>query len=181
MNIAKTTLSSKLLTQQKETFAKMAVDAVLRLQGNDDLALIKIIKKQGNSLNDSFLADGFILEKSISVGCPKKKEKAKVLIANTAMDTDKIKVYGAKVQTDSLVTLGNIEKAEKDKMKNKIDKIIAYKPDVFINRQLVYNYPEQLFAEAGIMCIEHADFDGIERLSAVTGGDILSTFNDPTA
>jgi len=41
------------------------------------------------------------------------------------------------VQTDSLVTLGNIEKAEKDKMKNKIDKILAYKPDVFINRQLI--------------------------------------------
>lgn len=29
------------------------------------------------------------------------------------------------------------------------------------------------------MCIEHADFDGVERLSAVTGADILSTFNDP--
>jgi T-complex protein 1 subunit beta len=29
------------------------------------------------------------------------------------------------------------------------------------------------------MCIEHADFDGVERLSAVTGGDILSTFNNP--
>jgi len=38
-----------------------------------------------------------------------------------------------------------------------------------------------LFADAGVMCIEHADFDGIERLSAVTGGDILSTFNDPAA
>jgi len=92
LNIAKTTLSSKLMTQQKEAFAKIAVDAVLRLKGNNDLALIKIIKKQGNSLNDSFLADGFILEKAISVGCPKKKTKAKVLIANTAMDSDKIKV-----------------------------------------------------------------------------------------
>lgn len=30
------------------------------------------------------------------------------------------------------------------------------------------------------MCIEHADFDGVERLSAVTGADILSTFNDST-
>lgn len=31
------------------------------------------------------------------------------------------------------------------------------------------------------MCIEHADFDGVERLSAVTGADILSTFNEPDA
>ena len=29
------------------------------------------------------------------------------------------------------------------------------------------------------MVIEHADFDGIERLSAVLGSDILSTFDQP--
>lgn len=139
INIARTTLSSKLLVQQKETFAKIAVDAVLRLNGKNDLSLIKIIKKQGNSLNDSYLADGFILEKSISVGCPKRMVNAKILVANTPMDADKIKIYGAKVQTESLVTLGQIEQAEKEKMKDKVNKILAYKPDVFINRQLVYN------------------------------------------
>lgn len=50
---------------------------------------------------------------------------------------------------------------------------------MFINRQLIYNYPEQLLAEAGVMVIEHADFDGVERLSAVLGSDILSTFDNP--
>lgn len=54
-----------------------------------------------------------------------------------------------------------------------------YKPDVFINRQLIYNYPEQLLADHGIMVIEHADFDGMERLSAVLGAEILSTFDAP--
>ena len=29
------------------------------------------------------------------------------------------------------------------------------------------------------MVIEHADFDGIERLSAVLGSEILSTFDSP--
>merc|ERR1711874_173933 len=51
--------------------------------------------------------------------------------------------------------------------------------NVFINRQLIYNYPEQLFADKGIMAIEHADFDGIERLALVTGGEIVSTFGHP--
>lgn len=46
-------------------------------------------------------------------------------------------------------------------------------------RQLIYNYPEQLFADAGVMAIEHADFDGIERLALVTGGEIVSTFDHP--
>ena len=39
----------------------------------------------------------------------------------------------------------------------------------FYFRQLIYNYPEQLFADAGVMAIEHADFDGVERLALVTG------------
>ena len=29
------------------------------------------------------------------------------------------------------------------------------------------------------MVIEHADFDGIERLAAVLGGEIISTFDNP--
>lgn len=39
----------------------------------------------------------------------------------------------------------------------------------FICRQLIYNYPEQLFGAAGVMAIEHADFAGVERLALVTG------------
>jgi T-complex protein 1 subunit beta len=54
-------------------------------------------------------------------------------------------------------------------MKEKVDKIKAHGINVFVNRQLIYNYPEQLFADAGIVAIEHADFDGVERLALVTG------------
>jgi hypothetical protein len=36
MNIARTTLSSKILSQDKEHFAKLAVDAVMRLKVNGD-------------------------------------------------------------------------------------------------------------------------------------------------
>lgn len=50
---------------------------------------------------------------------------------------------------------------------------------LYCYRQLIYNYPEQLFADAGVMAIEHADFDGIERLALVTGGEIVSTFEQP--
>ena len=52
-------------------------------------------------------------------------------------------------------------------------------PLSILYRQLIYNYPEQLFADAGVMAIEHADFDGIERLALVTGGEITSTFDHP--
>lgn len=180
-NIAMTTLSSKLLQSERDQFANLAVDAVLRLKGCDNLDYIKLVKKAGGTLGDSYLADGFILQKGIATGCAKFKENPKVMVANTQMDTDKVKILGSKVKVDSIMKVAEIEEAEKQKMKRKVDRILAYKPDVFINRQLIYNYPEQLLADAGVMVIEHADFDGMERLSAVLGAEILSTFDDPTS
>ena len=177
-NIAMTTLSSKLLLQDREHFADLAVSAVLRLKGSGNLDYIKLIKKAGGTLKDSFLAEGYILEKTISTGCPRTKTNPKIMIANTPMDHDKIKIFGSKVRVDSMFKIAEIEEAEKQKMRKKVDKILAHKPDVFINRQLIYNYPEQLLAEKGIMVIEHADFDGTERLAAVLGADILSTFDN---
>ncbi|KAM3320331.1 zinc finger BED domain-containing protein DAYSLEEPER-like [Capsicum chacoense] len=66
MNIAMTTLSSKILSQDKEHFAKLSVDAVMRLKGRTNLEAVQIIKKPGGSLKDSFLDEGLVnkLEKS---------------------------------------------------------------------------------------------------------------------
>ncbi|KAF5200269.1 T-complex protein 1 subunit beta [Thalictrum thalictroides] len=179
MKIAMTTLSSKILSQDKEHFATLAVDAVMRLKGSTNLESIQIIKKPGGSLIDSFLDEGFILDKKIGIGQPKRIENANILVANTAMDTDKVKIYGARVRVDSMARVAQIEGAEKEKMKEKVQKIISHGINCFINRQLIYNFPEELFADAGILAIEHADFDGIERLALVTGGEIASTFDNP--
>lgn len=179
LNIAKTTLSSKILSQHKDFFAKLAVDAVLRLKSSGNLDAIQIIKKLGGTLNDSFLDEGFLLDKKPGMNQPRKIEKARILIANTPMDTDKIKVFGSRVKVESIAKVAELELAEKEKMKEKVDLILKHNINVFINRQLIYNYPEQLFADAGVMAIEHADFDGIERLALVTGGEIVSTFGNP--
>lgn len=98
MNIARTTLSSKILSQHKEHFSKLAVDAVLRLKGSGNLSAIQVIKKRGATLADSFLDDGFLLDKKPGVHQPQKISNARILIANTSMDTDKIKVYAFSIQ-----------------------------------------------------------------------------------
>ncbi|XP_073411609.1 T-complex protein 1 subunit beta [Dendrobates tinctorius] len=179
LNIARTTLSSKLLTHHKDHFAKLAVEAVLRLKGSGNLEAIHVIKKLGGSLIESYLDEGFLLDKKIGVNQPKRIENAKILIANTGMDTDKIKVFGSRVRVDSTAKVAEIELAEKEKMKEKVERILKHGINCFINRQLIYNYPEQLFGSAGVMAIEHADFVGVERLALVTGGEITSTFDHP--
>ena len=179
LNIARTTRSSKVLSQDKDYFANLAVDAVLRLNGSTNLENIQIIKKLGGKLTDSYLDEGFILDKKIAPDSIKRLENAKILIANTSMDTDKIKVFGARVRVEGTSKLAEIERAEREKMKAKVERIKAHGITCFVNRQLIYNYPESLLTSAGIMSIEHADFEGVERLALVTGGEIASTFDRP--
>ncbi|EGB04524.1 hypothetical protein AURANDRAFT_32470, partial [Aureococcus anophagefferens] len=195
IEIAQTTLSSKLVVYEKEHFAKLAVDAVLRLRGSENLDYVQLIKKPGGSLRDSYLAEGFVLDKKIGIGQPRRVENAKVMVANTAMDSDKIKIYGARVKVASLAKVAEIEVAEKEKMAAKCIRICDHGINVFINRQLIYNYPEEIFAKHGVMAIEHADFEGVERLAArasvsngnhpkcilqaVLGAEICSTFDQP--
>jgi T-complex protein 1 subunit beta len=157
----------------------MCVDAVLRLKSSGNLEAIQITKVRGGTLYDSFLDEGFLLNKKPGVRQPKRIENAKILIGNTPMDTDKIKIFGSRVKVDAVSKVADLELAEKEKMKEKVEMICKHDINVFINRQLIYNYPEQLFADKGVMAIEHADFDGIERLALVTGGEIVSTFGNP--
>merc|ERR1711998_646629 len=147
--------------------------------GSGNLDHVQILKKPGGRLGDSTLEEGIVLNKSFGIGQPRRIEHGRIMLANTAMDTDKIKIYGSRVRVDSMAKVAEIEEAERDKMRSKVGKIIDHGINCFINRQLIYNFSEEIFASANVMAIEHADFDGIERLAAVTGGEICSTFDHP--
>ncbi|KOB70262.1 T-complex protein 1 subunit beta [Operophtera brumata] len=112
------------------------------------------LRISGGLLEESFLDEGFLLNKKVGVHQPKRIENASILVANTPMDTDKIKVFGSTIKVDSMAKIAELEVAEKEKMKDKVNKILAHK-------------------------CNHADFDGIERLALVTGAEIASTFDSP--
>ncbi|KAG5858774.1 T complex protein 1 subunit beta [Encephalitozoon hellem] len=171
--LVRTTLCSKVLKYDLEKFCDICVNAVENLEGRSDLNLIQIIKCSGK-LEDSYLDDGFLLKKDIRI---EEVNDPKILIANTSMDQDKIKIFGAKINVSSVSELEEMEKMEKDKVREKVERISQNGINMFINRQLIYDHPLQLLRIKGIQAIEHADFDGVERLSNVLGGKILSTFD----
>ncbi|WMV35782.1 hypothetical protein MTR67_029167 [Solanum verrucosum] len=53
-----------------------------------------------------------------------------------------------------MVKVAELEAAEKDKMREKVQNIISHVINCFGNRQLTYNISEEQFAEAGILVIE---------------------------
>ncbi len=131
-----------------------------------DLSHIQMVKIIGGQLEDSYLDDGFLLAKKIGVGQPKRIENARVLVANTSLDTDKIKIPGtittqykyltarlvlianfsfprplcpaltclglvcglpgARVRATGVEQVAEIEGAEREKMRVKVEKILAH-------------------------------------------------------
>lgn len=177
VKMASTSLSSKIVNTRREFFANIAVEAIKKI-GTNSLQCINILKKDGASMDESKIIDGFLLDKQIGIGQRKRIENPKILVANTQMDTDKIKVFGASVKVDRISKLTEIEEAEKEKMMDKVNAIVDSKCDVFINRQLIYDYPEQELNSRGVETIEHADFEGVERLATVLNAEIASTFGE---
>merc|ERR1712194_184579 len=86
MNIAQTTLSSKLVNSEKEHFAKLCVSAVNDLGGVE----ILIISKLSTSLGDRSVVPiwkmVFYWKNRLELVNPKKLEKCNILLANTSMD-----------------------------------------------------------------------------------------------
>lgn len=167
-NLVKTTLNSKVLANNLDIFIDLCIKAVEKV---DDIGLIEIIKLEGD-LGESSLVDGIVLNKSMDISL----QNPKILVANTSLDYDKTKIFSSKINVDSIKELESIEIAEKEKMMAKVDAITKLPFELFINRQIIYDYPNQLLENKGIKVIEHADFDGVERLNKVLGGNLVSTF-----
>jgi len=172
-NLVRTTLNSKVLSNHLDLFINICINAVEKA---DDVTLIDIIKLEGN-LEESVLVDGVVLNKDSDVTLA----NPKILIANTSLDYDKIKIFSSKICVNSVAELEKIEAAEKEKMISKIDAITQLPFDLFINRQIIYDYPLQLLRNKGLTVVEHADFEGVERLNKVLGGNLLSAFDQINA
>ena len=165
-------------SQEKEQFARIAVEAVNKI-GTSDIENVVILQKIGGEMRESYLEDGFLLEKKFGIGQKKTVEHPKIMVANTAMDNDRIKIWSGKVKVDSVSQVAEIEKAERERMIKKCEQIKAHGVNCFVSRQLIYPIPEQFFNANGIVSIDHADFDGVERIAKLSGAEILSTFDHP--
>ncbi|GJW00636.1 vacuolar protein sorting-associated protein 13 domain-containing protein [Tanacetum coccineum] len=111
-------------------------------------------------------------QKKLVLGNQKERKCKTFWLQTPSMDTDKVKVYGARVRVHTMSKIAKIDRAEKDKMREKVQKIIRHGITLLLTDINLTIFPEELFADAGILAIEHADFDGIERPALVTAGEI---------
>ena len=96
INIARTSMESKLISEDSDVLSKIVVDAILKITDtkNDkstvDLDNIKVEKKAGGSMTDTALIKGIVLDKEIvHSGMPTKIQHAKIALINTALEIEK--------------------------------------------------------------------------------------------
>ncbi|KYH40165.1 MAG: thermosome subunit [Candidatus Bathyarchaeota archaeon B63] len=94
--IAVTSMASKIVSEYKEQLAEIVVDAVLyvaRKVGDEyrvDLDDIMVEKKPGESITETKLIEGIVLDKEVvHSGMPKRIEEAKIALLNCPLEVEK--------------------------------------------------------------------------------------------
>ena len=103
--IARTSMYSKLVSEDSPILGQIAVDATRQVAEKVDdgsfrvdLDNIKVEKKAGGSIHDTTLIKGMVLDKEVvHVGMPKRIEKAKIALINSALEIEKTEMSARSV------------------------------------------------------------------------------------
>jgi len=178
---AQTTLSSKLIAQQKQFFSKLVVDAVMQLDELLPLNMIGIKKVQGGALEDSILVSGVAFKKTFSYAGfemqPKKYSDAKIALLNIELEL-KAERDNAEVRIDNVAEYQAIVDAEWQILYDKLDKIHASGAKIVLSKLPIGDVATQYFADRDMFCAGRVQDDDLKRTMKACGGSILTAVSD---
>eukprot|EP00923_Selenidium_pygospionis_P026548 GHVN01047463.1.p1 GENE.GHVN01047463.1~~GHVN01047463.1.p1 ORF type:complete len:333 (+),score=31.18 GHVN01047463.1:468-1466(+) len=101
-----------------------------------------------------------------------------ILVANTNLSTDRVKLPAATITQSNLFLLDSLQKKENAHLRAKLQSIIDLHPNLVVNRQIVYDYPNELLTDHSINLVENTDFENTEKVAAFTNASIVSLVSD---
>lgn len=181
---AATAMSSKLIHQQKEFFAKMVVDAVLILDDLLPLNMIGIKKVSGGALEDSFLIPGVAFKKTFSYAGfemqPKSYKNCKIALLNIELEL-KAERDNAEVRVDSAAEYQKIVDAEWQILYDKLEKIHQSGANVVLSKLPIGDVATQYFADRDMFCAGRVVDEDLKRTMKACGGAVMTTVQDLNA
>jgi thermosome len=181
---AMTSMASKLVADYKEYFADLAVKAMLEVATKDgknwkaDVDDVKVEKKSGESLSDTSLINGIVLDKEVvHSGMPKRVEKAKIALLDASLEIEKTE-YDAKL---TIETPGQIEaflSQEETMLKDMAEKITQSGANVVICQKGIDDMAQHFLSRKGVLAIRRAKKSDMEKLAKATGGKIVTKLDD---
>ena len=186
-NAAMTCMSSKIVSESKEKLAGLCVDAVVavaeQIEGKwvADIDKVQIQKKPGDSIDDTSLIKGIILDKEVvSPTMPKSIKDAKILLIQSAIEIEKTE-FDSKLQITSPEQIQQFLDEEEKMIRNMVDKIVQSGATVLVCQKGIDDMAQHFLTKANIMCIRRVKKSDLEKLSKATGGVIYNDLGDVSA
>jgi thermosome len=184
--VAMTSMASKLVAQNREQLAEIAVDAVLYVAekvGEEyrvDLDDIMVEKKPGESITDTKLIKGLVLDKEVvHPGMPKRIEKAKIALLDTALEVEKPE-FDTKINIETPEQMEAFLKEEENMLRDMVDKIANSGANLLICQKGIDDMVQHFLARKGISAIRRAKKSDMEKLAKATGGKVVTNLEDIT-
>ncbi|MHA1240810.1 MAG: thermosome subunit beta [Promethearchaeota archaeon] len=168
-NSAMTCMSSKIVSESRDMLADICIDAIKAVAEKSedgkwvaDIDKVQIQKKEGESIDETSLIKGIILDKEVvSPGMPKIE-------------------FDAKLQITSPEQIQQFLDEEERMLRSMVEKIVNSGAKVVVCQKGIDDMAQHFLSKAGIMAIRRVKKSDIEKLSKATGGMIYTNLNDIT-
>jgi len=184
--VAATAMASKLVSENKEQLAEIAVEAVLHVSqkvGDEytvDLDDIMVEKKRGESAAETKLIEGLVLDKEVvHSGMPKRVEKAKIALLQSALEVKKPE-FDAKINIERPEQMESFMREEENMLKEMVEKIVATGANVVICQKGIDDMVQHFLARKGISAVRQAKKSDMEKLGKATGGKVVTNLEGLT-
>ena len=186
LKIAKTSMESKLISEDSIELSKLVVDAILKIAEKKDstysvdLDNIKVEKKAGGSISDTLLVKGIVLDKEIvHSGMPSKIDNAKIALVNAALEVEKTEM-SAEIRITDPTQMNMFLDEENRMLKNMVDKIHDAGANVLICQKGIDDIAQHYLSKYGIMAIRRVKESDMIKLSKASGGRITTSVDELT-
>ncbi|KFM14313.1 Thermosome subunit protein [Marine Group I thaumarchaeote SCGC AAA799-O18] len=187
IKIAKTSMQSKLVSDDSESLSKLIVDAVLKIADKRedgylvDLDNLKVEKKSGGSIQDTAIINGIVLDKEIvHSGMPTKIQNAKIALVNSALEVEKTEI-SSEIRINDPSQMQMFLEEENRMLKGMVDKLHDVGVNVLICQKGIDDIAQHYLSKQGILSVRRVKESDMTKLSKATGGRITSNLDDISA
>jgi thermosome len=174
--VAATSMASKLVSANKEQLADIAVGAVLSVAQKAgegylvDLDDIMVEKKPGESMSETRLIEGLVLDKEVvHSGMPKRVEKANIALLESALEIKKGE-FDTKINIELPEQMDSFLREEEGMLKAMVEKIVASGANVVICQKGMDDMVQHFLARKGLLAVQRVKESDMKKLGMATGG-----------